>query len=119
MLAATGWSVVVIALSFVLDWSARPLVLSLLFIQAGAIIGRLYVAHVAVVQVAATDDGINVTKQGAPFLFVSYRDISTALDDGKDVCVVLRSGDMLRFGIDGGAGARLAAVRALQSGGQR
>ncbi len=109
-------SIMVLVVSLLLAWNARATLASLLFVQAGSILARICVPYFATVRLAAATDGIRITRRGAPLLFVSYREISAAVDDGNDACVVLVNGDLLRFGIDGNAGARCDAVRTMQEG---
>jgi hypothetical protein len=105
----------VLVVGFFAGWGWRPTLAGLLMVQAAAIVARLHVARSTYVHVDVADDGVRITRSGRFVRFFSYHDISTTVDDGADVCIVLEDGQLLRVGIDDDDAERRNAVRTMQT----
>jgi hypothetical protein len=107
-------SALVLLGSFFVHASARPTIVSLIVVNAAAVVAHLLVGRRTSVHVIPGHDGILIARGKEVVRLIPYEAISTITDERCDVCVILREGRTVRLGIDADAD-RIEAVRSLRA----
>ena len=93
-------TLLVVAVASVQRWPLRPMLATLLIVQASQIIARIYLAHEAAVSVVVAGAGLALVRRREALWFAPWESISTARGDGPDVCIVTTDGGIVRIGLD-------------------